>query len=279
MPPDENSAAFDKIVNGLNAMQNAPSLSDESQLLASLSDFSDPILENAVELKFDLNDLAELQTLSDSRLAKIDAIVSGGLKHMESAESAVRDEVDALRIPSAADRNRIINERLAQKRRAAVETGKAQREAALEELAALHKKASLAAEFYRHPQQLLSRFVLGDPKALSYLQQVQGSGHAELRHMSMASVATKNRALGWAVMTQLESLPRANRPFSPQALALALVGKEFHQAVTHILKIKDAFLSASRKNAEFVSGKRKPTNLIESGLRKLAIAQAEGAVS
>lgn len=273
MPPDEINelTANQKIESGLTLLQNKPSQSDEAALLESLKDFSDPVLEQSIEVKFSLNDLAELQTLSDSRAAKIESYVTGALKHMENKEKEASEYVADLNLQNPTERARIFAERIRDDRTKAINTGKAEREVALSELAELHKKASVASEFYRSPQQFLTREALGDPRALQFQQQVQGAGYAELRHLCMLATATKNIPLGWACLTQLEGMPKASRPFSPQALALALVRNKFRQGLIAIMTIKNAYLSASRKNRELVTGNRTSTGKIESGLRTMAL--------
>lgn len=275
MPPEAITSdhnAIDRITSGLNNHVENPTKDDGTLTLEALADFTDPILEKAAEIKFGINDLAEIDALVELRMKKVGDYIDGGIRYVEEQTKRIREEVASMKL-NARDAERITNEKLSEVRKFANNLNRQERDEALDALAVLSKKATQVSGFYRSPQQYLARAALGDEKAIRFSQQLSGAGHAELKHFAMMAVATKNVPLGWAVMSELERLPRGQRPFSPQSIAMALVGEKFRACVSTILKAQDAFLTASRRNKEFVSGRANPTAKIEAGLRKMAIAQ------
>ncbi len=124
------------------------------------------------------------------------------------------------------------------------------RENSLAEFDGIMKEAGAAYEhvpsqrdFYASPVMTLNRATLGDPRRTQYVEQLRNSGRGELTHLAQWAVATGNAALAAAIVSRLDSMPGAQRPFHGVAVAEALRLEEHRKAVEAI-KIAEARFQA-----------------------------------
>lgn len=126
----------------------------------------------------------------------------------------------------------------------------------IEEVSAAGSATDLTATLFATPLAVLARSGLGTPERTNYQVQLKGAGNVELRNMAAFAVATENRALGAAVVSVVERMPRRERPLNPADLADRLVGEETRRVQNAIAKIKLAAATARNLNTEFETGKR-----------------------
>lgn len=108
---------------------------------------------------------------------------------------------------------------------------------------AAHARAISQRPFYSSPVMTLNRLTLGDPKRSAYMEQTASIGPAEAAHLGQWAVSTKNKPLAAALVTRLDSMPIATRPFGAAALAGIIAHEEHHRA-TEAIKIAEARFQA-----------------------------------
>lgn len=138
----------------------------------------------------------------------------------------------------------------------------------LREVNAAAEAVALTAALFASPQTVLARAGLGSAERTHYQQQLEGSGPVELRNMAALALATNNKALGAAIMSVVERMPRRERPVSPAELAERLVGEETRLVQNAVARIRHAAQAALNLNREFASGKARPAERLKLALNK-----------
>jgi hypothetical protein len=122
------------------------------------------------------------------------------------------------------------------------------RAAAEKELDGLLKEAGASSApllacrtFYDSPVKVLNRLTLGDAKRSEYQRQIDSVGPAELFHLAQFAISTKNAPLAAAIVTKLDSMPTAQRPFGAATIAAAMSLDEYHRG-SQAIKIGDQAL-------------------------------------
>ena len=113
----------------------------------------------------------------------------------------------------------------------------------MKEAGAAHNSIITQRDFYSSPVLTLNRLTLGNARRTEYARQVRSAGTAELTHLAQYAVSTKNHDLAAAIVSHLDSLTTAQRPFNAVELASALDLAE-HKKGSEALKIADVRLQA-----------------------------------
>lgn len=95
---------------------------------------------------------------------------------------------------------------------------------------ALMVQADEQRPLFESPVQVLERSALGEPARTQYLAQVRDAGPVTLAHLAQVAVGTGNVALAAAVLNVLDRMPRDERPFTANELALAMQMKDWDKA-------------------------------------------------
>lgn len=108
---------------------------------------------------------------------------------------------------------------------------------------------------YRSPGQMLARASLGSERRSRILQQIAGSGPAELASLAELAAATKDLELAAALCSRVYELPPERRSFSPQELADVLVGDDFRTVNRSLLEIERLREEALNDDGAFETGR------------------------
>ena len=111
---------------------------------------------------------------------------------------------------------------------------------------------------FASPVALLTREGIGTPERSRYLEQLAHSGPAEVRIFAGLAVANRDRVLGAAILSRLDSMKSEDRKaanVSRQELAEALVGDDYKNARAAIRRIKNRAREGLAANRGFMTGK------------------------
>lgn len=108
----------------------------------------------------------------------------------------------------------------------------------MKEAGAAHNATITQRQFYASPVLTLNRLTLGNARRSEYARQVASAGTAELTHLAQYAVSTKNQDLAAAIVSHLDSLTTAQRPFNAVELAQAMELEE-HKKGSEALKIAE----------------------------------------
>lgn len=179
----------------------------------------------------------------------------------------------SLRSISTADRAGIISKSLRGRRTELAEESADLRKTYVRQLAEISASARGAEELYRSSVALLLRKTIGSEARSRYLEQTEHSGSEELRHLSMLAAATGNLDLAAALVTRVERLPVADRPFSRKDLADHMVGEELREVR---LALANAQLSGAEgldADTRFETGQSSAQRTMELSMMRKRIAQ------
>lgn len=136
-----------------------------------------------------------------------------------------------------------------------------------QEAGAAHAKAVAQRGFYDSPVKTLNRITLGDARRTEYQNQLRSVGAAELAHLGQYAVSTGNNALAAAIVSRLDSMGTASRPFNAAALAEAM-GIDEHRKAVEAIKIADArFQGVVVAIRAWKSGRSNPLNTVSLALQ------------
>lgn len=123
---------------------------------------------------------------------------------------------------------------------------------------------------YRSPGQMLARASLGSERRSRILQQIAGSGPAELASLAELAAATKDLELAAALCSRVYDLPPERRSFSPQDLADVLVGDEYRAVNRSLLEIERLREEALNDDGAFETGRANEQRAVSIALLKKA---------
>jgi hypothetical protein len=92
--------------------------------------------------------------------------------------------------------------------------------------------------FYDSPVKTMARAGLGDAKRTDYLRQLRDAGPAEISHMAQLAVSTRNLVLAAVLVTMIDGMSTASRPFTAHHLAESFGHDDFVK-VREYLKIAE----------------------------------------
>lgn len=136
------------------------------------------------------------------------------------------------------------------------------------DLASARELLDLSKDALSNPFAVLDAQTLGDPRRATYMANLVGAGPLALKHAAEQAAASADAALAAAVISVLERMPTADRPFFPQAV-LGIFPKD-HEVFAPM----DEYLDAERALHDSVSlfgeisnGVASTTGKISRGLR------------
>ena len=198
--------------------------------------------------------------------AMIDTLDAGVAKRAaDAADSLARAGFDPKDQQAAADKA-AADKAAATARREVVQNSSDARWERLKELQASADSLAMTAMLWASPVTVLARAGLGTPERTAYQQQLEGSGIVELRNMAALATATKNKALGAALVTIIDRMPARSRPFSSAELADRLVGEEWRQVDTALRAVREAARRSIIRNREYEAGKVRPLDRVKLAL-------------
>jgi hypothetical protein len=130
--------------------------------------------------------------------------------------------------------------------------------------------------FYDSPVKVLARQGLGDPRRTEYLQQLQHAGASELGHMAQLAVSTKNATLAAAVLSLVDRMPTASRPFGPVELAEAMQLDDYVKARQYFKAGDVALQSIIVAIRVWKAGKTNPLNTVSLALQRKQLDALSG---
>lgn len=178
-----------------------------------------------------------------------------------------RDEVERslAAIPSA-QRDGLVNRAVSSFRAQLKRESADARLARVREAGLIAGLVARAREHYQSPVQMLMREGLGSERRSRIMQQIEHSGPIELVSLAaLAAASTGDRELGAALVSRVNRMAHGDRPFSPQALADALVGAEHRDVTAAIMEVERTAEEMAHADTAFESGRA-------SGVRTLRAA-------
>lgn len=128
------------------------------------------------------------------------------------------------------------------------------RQELLEPLTKLREQAEFLIQLFGSPAQALGRVALGEVRRTQYQLQLTGAGPVELESAAALAIANEDVVLAAAVVTVLDRMPRAKRPFSVNEFSTILWGKEHTDIVTKLKTVLHCCKLADIANREFETG-------------------------
>lgn len=136
------------------------------------------------------------------------------------------------------------------------------------ELERLRRSVQSATTHYRSPVQMLMRDTLGSERRSRIMQQIAGSGAAELASLAEFAAATGDRELAAALCGRVADLPRGSRPFSAAELADVMCGELHRELSQAMVEAERRVLEALQEEQEAATGKGNPQRALEIAMLK-----------
>lgn len=179
-----------------------------------------------------------------------------------------RKELDStLSDLSTAQRMMLVGRALGGLRSDLKRTSQDARLARLRDLDALRRDAADACFHYQSPVQMLARDSIGSERRSRLMQQLEHSGDAELASLAALAVSAKDRELAAVLVSRVQRIPHAERPFSPQELADLIVGDEYRTVQAAIMEVEDIAERAMIEDRAFETGRNPGERTIGLALR------------
>lgn len=141
------------------------------------------------------------------------------------------------------------------------------RVARLRNLDALRREVADARAHYNSSVQMIMREGLGGERRSRLQAQLEHSGDVELASLAALAVSAKDRELAAVLVSRVQRIPHAERPFSPQELADLIVGDEFRAVQAAILEVEDIAERAMIEDRAFETGRNPGERAIGLALR------------
>lgn len=141
------------------------------------------------------------------------------------------------------------------------------RTARLRDLDAIRREVADAKAHYNSSIQMLARDGIGSERRSRLMQQLEHSGDAELASLAALAVSSKDRELAAVLVSRVQRIPHAERPFSPHELADLLVGEEHRAVVAAIMEVEEIADRAMAEDRAFETGRASPERSVGLALR------------
>ncbi len=141
------------------------------------------------------------------------------------------------------------------------------RTACLRDLDALRRRVDDAKTHYNSSIQMIVREGLGSERRSRLILQLEHSGRVELASLAALAVSAKDRELAAVLVSRVNRMPHAERPFSPQELADLIVGDEFRAVRSAVGEIEDIAERAMIEDRAFETGRNSVERTIGLALR------------
>lgn len=140
------------------------------------------------------------------------------------------------------------------------------RTAHVREAGVIANVAARARQHYVSAIQMLVREGLGSERRSRLLQQIEHSGPTELASLAALAASTGDKEMGAALVSRVNRMEASDRPFSPHALADALVGADHRDITAAIMEVERIAEEAGHADATFESGRANPTRTIQAAI-------------
>lgn len=212
---------------------------------------------SVTDLKASLTRARELGEQSRRLIADMNGRVESRRKELEATLSDL----------STAERIQVVGRAVGGLRAELKRSSLDSRTARLRNLDALRRDASDAQAHYASPVQMLARDSLGSERRSRLIQQLEHSGDAELASLAALAVSAKDRELGAVLVSRVQRIPYAARPFSPHELADFLVGDEHRAVQAAIMEVEEIAQRAILDDRAFETGRASPEGSVGIALR------------
>lgn len=179
----------------------------------------------------------------------------------DEAERALAD------IPSV-QRAGLVNRAASTARAEAKRESSDARTAHVREAGSIAGLAARARQHYQSPVQMLAREGLGSERRSRIMQQIEHSGPTELASLAALAASTGDRVMGAALVSRVSRLDPSDRPFSPHALADALVGAEHRDVTAAILEVERIAEEAAHADTAFETGRASSVRTIQAAIMR-----------
>jgi hypothetical protein len=160
--------------------------------------------------------------------------------------------------------NRAVSTHRAQLKRESADA----RTAHVREAGVISNVAARAKQHYQSPVQMLVREGLGSERRSRIMQQIEHSGPTELASLASLAASTGDREMGAALVSRVNRLDPADRPFSPHALADALVGAEHRDVTAAILEVERLAEESAHADTAFETGRASSVRTIQAAIMR-----------
>lgn len=160
--------------------------------------------------------------------------------------------------------NRALSTFRGQLKRESVET----RTAHVREAGVIANVAARAKQHFQSPVQMLMREGLGSERRSRLLQQIEHSGSTELASLAALAASTGDKEMGAALISRVNRLDPGDRPFSPHALADALVGSDHRDITAAIMEVERIAEEAAHADTAFETGKPSSVRTIQATIMR-----------
>lgn len=145
------------------------------------------------------------------------------------------------------------------------------------DLAGARELLALSKDALSNPFAVLDSQTLGDTRRATYMANLVGAGPLALKHAAEQAAATNDAALAAAVISVLERMPTADRPFFPQSvLEIFPDDHEVFQPMHEYLDAERALEDSVSLFSEVINGSATTTGKISRGLRTQDAPESEG---
>jgi hypothetical protein len=142
------------------------------------------------------------------------------------------------------------------------------RTAHVREAGVIANVATRARQHYQSPVQMLVREGLGSERRSRIMQQIEHSGPTELASLAALAASTGDREMGAALVSRVGRLDPSDRPFSPHALADALVGAEHRDLTAAIMEVERIAEEAAHADTIFETGRASSVRTIQAAIMR-----------
>jgi hypothetical protein len=160
--------------------------------------------------------------------------------------------------------NRALSTFRGQLKRESIET----RTAHVREAGVIANVAARAKQHFQSPVQILMREGLGSERRSRLLQQIEYSGSTELAGLAALAASTGDKEMGAALISRVNRLDPGDRPFSPHALADALVGADHRDITAAIMEVERLAEEAAHADTAFETGKPSSVRTIQAAIMR-----------
>jgi hypothetical protein len=126
--------------------------------------------------------------------------------------------------------------------------------------------AARAKQHFQSPVQILMREGLGSERWSRIMQQIEHSGPTELASLAALAASTGDKEMGAALISRVNRLDPSDRPFSPHALADALVGADHRDITAAIMEVERLAEEVARTDTAFETGKPSSVRTIQAAI-------------
>lgn len=200
-----------------------------------------------------------VQTLGDLRTALKDAPATAYKRALEEM-----GRIDMPQSERELFARRKADSQVADVRKAAKERA----DALKKDLAGARELLALSKDALSNPFAVLDAQTLGDARRATYMANLNGAGPLALKHAAEQAAATNDAALAAAVISVLERMPTAERPFFPQSvLEIFPDDHEIFEPMHEYLDAERALQDSLSLFGEVVNGAANPTARIARAIR------------